>query len=251
MTPPKKRARTTPRGPKPWKQGAATDPVRNAEGKPSLTKRQAEVLRFVAAYRDKEGLSPTLEEIGEASGVSRVTIFEHIRALEQKGYVVVDSHQSRSIRLCNETPAPQQAAAAGTLNASAAHTSEPREMPILGRIAAGQPIEAVEDREAFDVDAFFRQDRGNFMLEVRGNSMIEDQIRDGDFVLVEPRMRAHPGETVVALINGEEATLKRFYPEHGGEYVRLEPRNASMQPIVVAAASLSIQGVVIGVVRKY
>ncbi len=230
-------------GVRPWKRSPESDPVRQSEGKSPLTKRQAEVLRFIAAYRTKEGISPTLEEIGQASNVSRVTIFEHIRALEQKGYILVDAHQSRSIRLCAEATAPPPA--------THYETAATRTMPILGRIAAGRPIEAVEDREAFDVDAFFRQDRGNYMLEVRGESMIEDHIRDGDFVLIEPRNTAHAGETVVALIDGEETTLKRFYPEPSTRTVRLEPRNASMRPIVVPAASLQIQGVVIGIVRKY
>jgi repressor LexA len=226
------------------------DPLHASGDRPTLTRRQADVVRFIASYRLKHGLSPTLAEIGDGLGVSRVTVFEHVRALEEKGWLEGDPGRSRSLRVCETDTA--QAAAPAThplrkLHPDAAH----RDLPFVGRIAAGQPIEAVEERASFDVNGFFRAERGNFMLEVRGDSMIEDQIRDGDFVLVEPRQRAHPGETVVALLRGEEATLKRYYPEANGTRVRLEPRNASLRPMHFDARDVIIQGVVIGVVRRY
>lgn len=197
------------------------------KGKGNLTRRQANVLDFVRQYIEENDISPTLGEIGESLGVNRVTVFEHVRALETKGWIRTRRHLSRSIELVDEVDEPS--------------------VPILGSIAAGQPIEAIEDRETFDVDEFFRD--GCFMLRVQGESMIEDHIRDGDYVLVESRKTAHPGETVVALVQGEEATLKRFYP--AGREVRLEPRNSTMEPIIVPARDVQIQGVVIGVLRRY
>jgi repressor LexA len=196
----------------------------------NLTRRQANVLEFIRGYIRDHSYSPTLEEIGEELGVNRVTIFEHVKALENKNWIRTRKHCSRSIELVPEDE-----------NASA--------IPILGRIAAGQPIDAIEDRELFEVGDFFPTDRDCYMLRVNGNSMIDDQIRDGDFVLVESRPTAHPGETVVALIDDEEATLKRFYPQ--GDHIRLEPRNPELEPITVKAGSVTVQGVVIGVLRRY
>jgi repressor LexA len=183
----------------------------------------------------EHGLSPTLHEIGEALGINRVTVFEHVRALKDKGWIRSEPNLSRAIELV-ETE-------------SADAPSSDRGIPILGRIAAGRPIEAVEDRELFHLDDFFPTDRECYMLQVRGESMIEDQIRDGDFVLVESRPVANAGETVVALIDDGETTLKRYYP--AGNLARLEPRNSTMQPILVDRSRLRIQGVVIGVLRRY
>jgi len=123
------------------------------------------------------------------------------------------------------------------------------ELPLLGRIAAGRPLEAVEEKETLSLGDFARG--GNsFVLQVKGNSMVEDHILDGDFIVVEQTQVANPGEIVVALVGGEEATLKRFYRESGGK-VRLQPANSEMLPIVVAAGDVKIQGRVIGVLRKY
>ena len=196
----------------------------------NLTRRQANVLELIREYIRDHGYSPTLEEVGEKLGVNRVTIFEHVKALESKNWIRTRKHCSRSIEV---VPDEEEATA----------------IPILGRIAAGQPIDAVEDREVFEVGDFFPTDRDCYMLRVTGNSMIDDQIRDGDFVLVESRQTAHAGETVVALIDNEQATLKRFYSE--GRNVRLEPRNPDLEPITVEASRLTVQGVVIGVLRRY
>ncbi len=198
----------------------------------NLTKRQAHVLDFVRNYIDENDLSPTLGEIGDALGVNRVTVFEHVRALEQKGWVRTERHLSRSIELIDdETAAPG--------------------IPIYGRIAAGEPIDVVPEaeRDTFNPADLFRDDKDLYMLEVHGESMIEDQIRDGDHVIVESRQTAQPGETVVALVRGQEATLKRYYPM--GRETRLEPRNSTMEPIVLPTQDVTVQGVVVGVLRQY
>jgi repressor LexA len=198
----------------------------------NLTRRQAEVLEVTRSYIDEHGISPTLEEIGEILGVNRVTVFEHVRALEDKGWITTEKNYSRSIQLTDDLQTPA-----------------PRSVPLLGRIAAGSPIEALEDRQSVELDDFFPHGGNCFMLEVQGDSMIDDQIRDGDLVLVESRKTAHAGETVVALIDGEEATLKRFYRQ--GRRIRLEPRNESLKPIVLDARRVEVQGIVIGVLRRY
>jgi repressor LexA len=202
--------------------------------KQNLTRRQADVLDFIRNYLAEHGLSPTLGEIGDTLGVNRVTVFEHVRALEGKGWLRTQRHLSRSIELLDEDD-----------------TGPDTGIPILGRISAGQPIEVVPDaeRDVFTPSDFFPSDRDLFMLRVQGESMIEDHIRDGDLVIVESRPNAQPGDTVVALIRGEEATLKRFYPM--GARVRLEPRNETMEPIVVPTRDVKIQGIVVGVLRKY
>ena len=210
-----------------------------------LTRRQADVLKFIQNFIDDNGISPTLHEIGEGLGVGRVTAFGHIQQLLEKGWIRNEPHLSRSITLVDP---PAQLASPSQTEAFSTPSNAPK-IPILGRIAAGQPIDAIEDRETFDINGFFPSDRDCYMLRVQGESMIEDQIRDGDFVLVESRETAHPGETVVALIEDQEATLKRYYPM--GSSVRLEPRNATMEPIIVSKRDLRIQGVVIGVLRRY
>jgi repressor LexA len=123
------------------------------------------------------------------------------------------------------------------------------ELPLAGRIAAGRPLEAVEDRETISLGDFARSNN-SFVLQVKGNSMVEDHILDGDFIVVEQTQVANPGEIVIALVGGDEATVKRFYREAGGK-VRLQPANSDMQPIILPAADVKIQGRVIGVLRKY
>jgi len=123
------------------------------------------------------------------------------------------------------------------------------ELPLLGRIAAGRPLEAVEEKETFSLGEFARGDN-RFVLQVKGNSMVEDHIMDGDFIVVEQTQVANAGEIVVALVGGEDATLKRFYREASGK-IRLQPANSEMQPIIVPAQDVKIQGRVVGVLRKY
>ncbi len=198
----------------------------------TLTPKQKAILEHIRSYIAEYGYAPTLEELGEAFGVATVTIHQHVRALEEKGKLRTERHRARSIELIDDDPPAAWP-----------------EVPLLGRIAAGLPIEAVAEEERFDFTSLFPPDRPCFLLEVKGRSMIEDHIQDGDLVIVESRRTARPGETVVALVRGEEATLKNFWPE--GEKVRLEPANASMKPIIVPADEVEVQGVVIGVIRRY
>ena len=206
----------------------------------ALTKRQKEVLDYLVSFLNKHGYSPSFEEIARALKLtSLATVHKHITTLEKKGFLRRGYNQSRSIEVL-QLPKPVRE------QVIERHVVE---LPLAGRIAAGRPLEAVEERETLSLGDFARG--GNsFVLQVKGNSMVEDHILDGDFIVVEQTQVANPGEIVVALVGGEEATLKRFYRESGGK-VRLQPANSEMQPIVVSAADVKIQGRVIGVLRKY
>ena len=198
---------------------------------PPLTRRQHEILSFYRAYSNQYGMSPTLEEVAQHFGVNKVTIFGHVAELERKGALLrAAKGVSRAMRVA-EPEAPARRA----------------EVSILGSIAAGQPIEAIEDTEVLDFADLVPADRDVYALRVRGDSMIDDGIRDGDIVLVERRSTARDGEVVVAILPDEGATLKRIYREADG--YRLEPANATMQPI--HSPELEVRGAVIGVVRKY
>jgi repressor LexA len=206
----------------------------------TLTKRQKEVLDFLVGFVNKHGYSPSFEEIARALRLtSLATVHKHITTLERKGFVRRGYNQSRSIEV-TQLPKPVRE------QLMERHAVE---LPMAGRIAAGRPLEAIEDRETFSFGEFTRAD-GTFVLQVKGNSMIEDHILNGDYVVVEPTVVANPGEVVVALVGGDDATLKRFYRDPGGK-VRLQPANSEMQPIVVPAADVKIQGRVVGVLRKY
>ena len=206
----------------------------------TLTKRQKEVLDFLIAFHDKRGYSPSFEEIARSLKLtSLATVHKHITTLERKGFVRRGYNQSRSIEVL-QLPKPVRAQLL---------ERQVTELPLAGRIAAGQPLEALEDREMLSLGEFARSER-TFVLQVKGNSMVEDHILNGDYVVVEPTQVANPGEIVVALVGGNDATLKRFYREPGGK-VRLQPANSEMEPIIVPAAEVSIQGRVIGVLRKY
>lgn len=198
-----------------------------------LTRRQRQIVDFLTRYVQENGLSPTLDEIAEEFGVNKVTIFGHVAELERKGVIRRAARGvSRGIQLVEEGGSPA--------------------LPILGRIAAGSPIEAIEDPEDLDLADLVPPGREVYALRVQGESMIEDSIRDGDIVLVERRENARNGETVVAILPGGHATLKRFYRE--GQHIRLQPANQTMEPILVTgreAEELEIRGVVIGVVRRY
>ncbi len=206
----------------------------------TLTKRQKEVLDYLVSFLNKHGYSPSFEEIARALKLtSLATVHKHITTLEKKGFLRRGYNQSRSIEVL-QLPKPVRE------QVIERHVVE---LPLLGRIAAGRPLEAVEEKETLSLGDFARG--GNsFVLQVKGNSMVEDHILDGDFIVVEQTQVANPGEIVVALVGGEEATLKRFYRESGGK-VRLQPANSEMLPIVVAAGDVKIQGRVIGVLRKY
>lgn len=208
-------------------------PSRRGSRKPKTprTPRQAGILTYVRHYQDRFGYSPTLQEIGDYLGISKVTVFEHLTALEKRGLIRRNRHKARSMELSHDVRLP--ADRSGVL-------------PLAGRIAAGAPIEAVETPETVDLESMFTSRNDVYALEVRGDSMIDDQIRDGDYVVVEKRELAQNGETVVALLENGEATLKRLYREKGR--YRLQPANPRYTPIFVD--DLRIQGVVIGVIRR-
>jgi repressor LexA len=203
----------------------------------ALTRRQRQVYDFIAAFVQSHGYSPSFEEIGEGLGMSSLaTVHKHVSNLEQKGFLKRGYNRSRSIDVVPPRGRMKQAfmAAGG--------------WPLLGRIAAGRPVEAIEHPETISLNDFTRA-KEVFVLQVRGDSMQDEHIVDGDYVLVEKSTTAHNGDIVVALVSGSEATLKRFYKE--GDRIRLQPSNAAMAPIMVHARDVQLQGKVIGVLRKY
>lgn len=200
----------------------------------ALTKRQRQVLDVVEKLIEQNGYSPSLEEIGQKLGLSSVaTVHKHISHLVQKGYVQRAWNQNRSIELVD-----------------AGRGRGAIQLPLSGTIAAGKPLEAVQTSEAISVPIDMVRDSNNsYVLRVQGDSMIDEQIRDGDYVVIERRDVADDGETVVALIDGSDATLKRLYRD--SSMIRLEPANPRMSPIVIPAEKVRVQGVVVGVIRKY
>lgn len=208
----------------------------------AITRRQKEVYDFLAKFVEENGYSPSFEEIGDGLGLSSLaTVHKHISNLEEKGLLKRDYNRSRSIDLVKRKGRMRQMV-------SAAPTGQDLSLPLLGRIAAGRPVEAVENPESISL-ADFTRSKDVYVLQVKGESMQDEHIVDGDYVLVEKADVSQDGEIVVALVNGSDATLKRIYTE--GDKIRLQPSNSAMQPIVVPAASVQIQGRVIGVLRKY
>jgi repressor LexA len=205
----------------------------------AITKRQRQVYDFISRFVSEKGYSPSFEEIGEGLELSSLaTVHKHISNLEKKGLLTRDYNRSRSIDLLPPKGKLKQSMAVNTAVV----------LPLMGRIAAGQPIQAIENPETISL-ADFVQSKEVFVLEVRGDSMQDEAILDGDYVLVEKSKTAHNGDIVVAIVNRDDATLKRFYRE--GDNIRLQPSNAKMKPIVVHASAVEIQGRVIGVLRKY
>ena len=201
----------------------------------NLTPRQIDVVVAVRNYRHLHGYSPTMQELADQLGTSKVTIFEHVGALEKKRVLRRDKHKARSLEIVADERLPDE--------------DRSTKLPLLGNIAAGSPIEAVENREEIDLETMFQAKNGVYVLRVRGESMIEDHLCDGDYVVIERRESAKNGEQVVALLDTGEATLKRYFRE-GGK-IRLQPANATMQPRIVEPDRVRIQGVVIGVLRTY
>ncbi len=200
-----------------------------------LTKRQKEILDYIDGFIEERGYAPSFEEIAESFGYSSLaTVHEHLSNLERKGYIRKSYNESRSIELVRPgTGVPAV------------------ELPLLGAVAAGLPIEAIPDDERVAVPPdMVRRQKDNYVLRVEGNSMIEEQIRDGDYIVVQAQETAEDGEMVVALVGGDSATVKKLYREAGGR-IRLQPANPTMEPIVVDARDVRIQGVVVGVIRKY
>jgi repressor LexA len=206
----------------------------------ALTRRQKEVLDCIARFVEEHGYSPSYDEIArELKLASLATVHKHITALQTKNYLKRGHNQSRSVDV-----APKY------LQEQRRNRQEQRlEVPLLGRIAAGQPVEAVEQRATLSF-ADFLGNSDTFALEVRGDSMIDDHICDGDMVLVEKVRQVKDGDIVVALVSGSETTLKRFFREPNG-LIRLQPANAMMKPIYVPASELDIQGRLLAVLRKY
>jgi len=206
----------------------------------TLTKRQKQVLDFLVAFHDKHGYSPSFEEMARSLKLtSLATVHKHISTLERKGFIRRGYNQSRSIEVVQLPKSVREE----VIERYAA------ELPLAGRIAAGRPLEAVEEKETFSLGEFSRGEH-RFVLQVKGNSMIEDHIMDGDFIVVEESQVANAGEIVVALVGDNEATLKRFYREPGGK-IRLQPANSDLQPIIVPAQDVKVQGRVVGVLRKF
>jgi repressor LexA len=207
------------------------------------TPRQAEILTFVRDYTHRYGYSPTYDEIAAEFDISKVTVFEHLTILEGRGLLRRDKHKARSLQLADHLELPDD---------------RPSCLKLVGRIAAGAPIEAIEDPEVIDLEQLFTSRHGTYVLEVKGDSMIDDQIADGDYVVIEKRstanngdfvrkqLEARRGDIVVALLDNGEATLKRMYREKNR--IRLQPANARYEPIYTT--QVDIQGVLIGVIRQ-
>ncbi|HEY5609685.1 MAG TPA: transcriptional repressor LexA [Thermoanaerobaculia bacterium] len=199
-----------------------------------LTERQRDILKFIRDFKKRKGVAPTHKEICEAFGFSSYgTVYKHLSLLEKKGLLRRDWNQKRGVELVED---PEEAAV------------EARELPLLGTIAAGRPLEVSQGDERIAVPAELTGRGENYVLKVRGESMIEDGIYDGDFVIINKREQADNGQMVVALVNGE-VTLKRLYRE--GERVRLQPANSSMAPIFARASDVSVQGIVVGLMRRF
>jgi repressor LexA len=208
----------------------------------ALTRRQKELMEFIVRFVEDHGYSPSYEEMARGLSLnSLATVHKHVLALESKDYLRRGFNQSRSVEISDRYVEERQMyarAQAGVM-----------ELPLAGRIAAGAPVEALESSETLNFADFVSSDR-TFALQVRGDSMVDDHICDGDYVLIERTQQVRDGEIIVALVRGAETTLKRFYREPG-EKVRLQPANAAMQPIFVPASEIEIQGRVLAVLRKY
>jgi repressor LexA len=198
-----------------------------------LTKRQREILDYLQDFIQQHGYAPSLEEIGRRFGLSSLaTVHKHLTNLQEKGFIKRAWNRSRSVEMIPTTKAGRSV-----------------DLPLLGYVAAGSPIEAISTSETIAVPEDLVGRRDTYVLRVRGNSMIDEQICDGDLVIVEDRKTAQNGEMVVALLGGSDVTLKKLYRENGR--VRLQPANPTMQPIFVDPDHIQVQGVVVGVMRKY
>ena len=198
-----------------------------------LTKRQREILDYLNEFIQQHGYAPSLEEIGRRFNLSSLaTVHKHLTNLQDKGFIRRAWNRSRSVELV-----PTRTG------------SRAVELPLLGFVAAGAPIEAVVGSETIAVPEDLVGKRDTYVLRVKGDSMIDEQIRDGDFVIVENRKHANDGEMVIALVGGLDVTLKKFYRENGR--VRLQPANPAMQPLLFDADRVQVQGVVVGMMRRY
>jgi len=196
-----------------------------------VTKRQQEILAFLKEYLDLHGYSPTLEEIADHFSIRSLNgVYKHLKALEQRGFIRRLSKQARSIQLVEST-------------------NRRATLPLLGRVAAGRPVEAINSPEEIAVPDTFLTGKNNYVLRVSGDSMVDEHIQDGDYVILEHRQQANNGEIVIALIDGEKATLKKYFRE--GARIRLQPANSLLEPMVLEESRVQVQGVVVGLMRKY
>ena len=198
-----------------------------------LTKRQREILNYLNEFIEDRGYAPSLDEIGRRFGLSSLaTVHKHLTNLQDKGFIRRAWNRSRSVELVS-TPFGGRAI----------------DLPLLGYVAAGTPIEAIVTSETVTVPEDLVGQRDTYALRVRGSSMIDEHIRDGDLVVVEDRKAVRDGEMVIALLDGSDVTLKKFYRENGR--IRLQPANDTIAPIVVESDAVQVQGVVVGVIRRY
>ena len=210
-----------------------SSPILRYNAPMAVTRMQKEVLDFLESFVTRNGYSPSFEEIARGMGLkSLATVHKHITNLEKKGMLDRVHNRSRSIDVLPP----------------GSRTRSSVKLPLAGRIAAGMPVEAAESNETISLHDVVGN-RDVFALEVRGESMRDEHIINGDYVLVERTRTARQGEIVVALVHGTETTLKRFFNE--GNLVRLQPSNTEMEPIYVPAAQVAIQGRVLGILRKY
>ena len=200
-----------------------------------LTKRQREILTYLSSYSEVNGYAPSFEEIASQFNYnSLATVHEHLSNLERKGYIKRSYNESRAIEILPSEVNPRA-----------------MELPLLGAVAAGVPIQELTSNETVTVpEGFIRRGGNHYVLRVRGNSMIDAQIQDGDFVVVNERQRADNGEMVIAMLGGNSATVKKFYRERDGR-IRLQPANETMSPTYIHEDDISIQGIVVGVLRRY
>lgn len=200
-----------------------------------LTKRQKEILSYLSEYNESNGYAPSFEEIASQFNYnSLATVHEHLTNLERKGYIKRSYNESRAIEILPSEIYQRSV-----------------ELPLLGSVAAGAPIEAIHAGETMAVpDGFLRKSGSHYVLRVRGDSMIEEHIRDGDYVVINDKQAADNGEMVIAMLDGAGATVKRYYRERDGR-IRLQPANETMQPLFVHEDDVRIQGIVVGVLRRY
>ena len=206
----------------------------------ALTRRQKDVLDFIASYQVEKGYSPSYEEIARGLELASIaTVHKHISALQTKNYLHRSHNQSRSVEVASKYLHEQRRN----------RDRRSMEVPVLGSIAAGRPVEPYDDKSTLNFGDFVGH-KDTYALRVRGNSMIEDHICENDMILVENTNQARDGDIVVALVDGAETTLKRFYREPGN-MIRLQPANSTMSPIRVPAQQIQIQGRLLAVLRKY
>jgi repressor LexA len=218
-----------------------------------LTRRQRQVIDFIAGFLQEQGYSPSFQEIAQGLGLSSLaTVHKHVLTLERKGYLRRHFNQSRSIEPSQRYLQDARRARQARANREDRGNHEGRSasaLPLLGRIAAGKPVEALEQPGTISLADFVGQ-KDVFVLQVKGDSMIDEHILDGDFILVEKTPQVSDGEIAVALVGGSESTLKRIYRE-GNSRVRLQPANTRMKAIILPAADVTVQGRVLGVLRRY